>query len=233
MRSRRPRLRHRRLLLLATGAASLLLLSSCGTPEPQDTDPVVEPDDPDEDTTTEDGTDPDHEAADDADPGGDTGTDDGAADDAVERLAGEPTTERSEREGDGGTDLSVVEVRVGAHEGFDRVTFELAGEGEVGWWIEPDDEPRAQGSGAPIEVAGSTTLVVALQPLPYPDEGQGLQAPDRVAAPDDAVTLTEVVQGTLFEGQHRFIIGLDGPTAYLVDRLEDPQRVVVDLVPAD
>ncbi len=205
----------------------MLLLSACGTPEQDDADPVVEPDDtepddgttePDDGTTEpDDGTDPDDSAGDDGD--------------GVERLAGEPTTERSERAGEGGTDLRVVEVRVGAHQGFDRVTFELAGEGEVGWWIEPDDEPRAQGSGAPIEVEGSTTLVVALQPLPYPEEGEGLDAPDRVAAPEDAATLTEVVQGNLFEGQHRFIIGLDGPTAYVVDSLEDPQRVVVDLVP--
>ncbi|MFU8839283.1 MAG: hypothetical protein ACNA8R_01000 [Nitriliruptoraceae bacterium] len=121
-------------------------------------------------------------------------------------------------------------MRVGAHDGFDRVTFELAGDGEAGGWIEPQEDPVAQGSGRPLDVAGSTTLLMAVQPLPYPEDGE-LTTPDRVAAPAGATILTELVQDSLFEGQHRFAIGLERPAAYVVERLEDPERVVIDLVP--
>lgn len=237
----RPTPIHR--LVLPTVAATALLLSACGDGGTRDPDDAVEQQDPD--------AEPAPEPEEDDEPSTDTGdapSDDGAApedaddtddreegdaaDDPLERLAGTPTTERSEREGAWGDDLRIVDVRVGTHDRFDRVTFELAGDGEAGWWIEPQEEPVAQGSGAPLDVAGSTALVVAIQPLPYPEGGE-LTTPDRVAAPEGAVTLTEVVQDSLFEGLHRFALGLDVPAGYVVERLEDPERVVIDIVAED
>ena len=45
--------------------------------------------------------------------------------------------------------LMVVNVRVGSHEGFDRVVFDLVGSGEPGWFIDYTNKPSQQGSGTP------------------------------------------------------------------------------------
>ncbi len=221
-----------RTLLIAAAAA--LALAACGPTE----EPADELDDqPVDDPTDEPTDDPTDEPTDD-DPAGeqDAPTEDDPDRDerAVEPIADDPSTDHRTREGSFGERLEVTEVRVGTHEGFDRVTFELDGDGTVGWSIGFEDEPTAQGSGAPVEVAGDTSLWVALQPLTYPeDPDAGLAAPDRIAAPEGAVVLTEVVQDTLFEGYHTFAIGLDETVPFVVERLEEPQRVVIDLVPED
>jgi hypothetical protein len=220
---------------LVMTAAFALALAACG---PTD-DPIEEPDDqltedPTDDPADDDGTtgeaDQDEAAPTEDEPVDDTDRDDRA----VEPLDAAPSTDRTTQEGSFGDRLEVTEVRVGTHDGFDRVTFELDGDGTVGWSVGPEDEPTSQGSGEPIEVAGSTSLWVALEPLTYPtDPDAGLAAPDRVTAPDDALVLTEVVQDTLFEGIHTFAIGLEEAVPFAVERLEDPQRVVIDLVVED
>ena len=227
-----------RALLTATSAA--LVLAACGPSDgPADELDDQPIDDPTRDPATEDDT-ADDEVTDDPAGEDDAATEDDAEDEvdrderAVEPLADDPSTEDRTQEGSFGDRLEVTEVRVGTHDGFDRVTFELDGDGTVGWSVRLEDEPSSQGSGEPIEVAGDTSLWVALEPLTYPeDPDAGLAAPDRVAAPEGAVVLTEVVQDTLFEGYHTFAIGLEEAVPFAVERLEDPQRVVIDLVPED
>ena len=150
-------------------------------------------------------------------------------------VPGEATTGHSEDDGDPGGHLTVTDVRVGTHGDFDRVTFELAGEAEAGWFVELPDEARAQGSGHPVEVAGEHVLGVALRnvslPPDLPDELAAYEGPDRIAAPDGARLMTEVVEDTVFEGHHTYFVGADEPIAYRIERLDDPQRVVLDLVP--
>jgi len=68
-------------------------------------------------------------------------------------------TAPAERSGDG---LTVVDVRVGAHDGYDRLVLELAGEGTVGWRVEYDDDPRTPGEGAQVDLAGDATLSILL-----------------------------------------------------------------------
>ena len=225
---------------LRIATAAVLALAACGpTEDPADELDDQPIDDPTRDPATDD--DPADDPADD-DPADDdpAPTEDDEARDtdpderAVEPLGDAPATDRRTEEGSVGERLEVTEVRVGTHDGFDRVTFVLDGDGTVGWSIGPEDEPTSQGSGEPIEVAGATTLWVALEPLTYPeDPDAGLAAPDRVAGPEDAVVLTEVVQDTLFEGYHTFAVGLEEAVPFAVERLEDPQRVVIDLVPED
>lgn len=211
-------------------------MSACAPEEPDEPAPGDEQEAPDTDAAPDDAHDldaepEDGEQADDPDPTDEPdATSEEDAEDGIERLAGEPTTERSERDGTWGDDLRIVDVRIGTHDGFDRVTFELEGDGEAGWWIDPDDEPVAQGSGEAMDVTGTTALIVAIQPLPYPEDGE-LTTPDRVEAPDGTVVLTEVVQDSLFEGLHRFALGLEEPAGYVVEVLDEPQRVVLDLVP--
>ncbi|MFO7777407.1 MAG: hypothetical protein R6V28_03545 [Nitriliruptoraceae bacterium] len=170
----------------------------------------------------------------DGDGDGDDGDDDGGqADDGDSSLApldGDPTTEPREATGEPGT-FAVTEVRLGQHDGFDRVVFELAGDGSAGWLVEYVDQARAQGSGATVEVDGDAVLRVAIRNVPLPpDLPDTIEVwdQDRVRAPSGGV-VTEVVNDTIFEGQHTFFIGTTGEQPFLIERLEDPQRVVIDV----
>ena len=232
----------RRLMITAVAAAGLLVLAACGPDEPDEPDEPVndieepetdendeldldEPEngEPDNGTQTDDTTDPD-----------DATEDDGAEDDLasqVERLDGDPSTDEATDDGATGV-VAVTDVRVGIHDGFDRVVFEIEGDGLAGWSVRYVDEATSQGSGEPIEVAGDATLAVALSNVTLPPE---LPAEierwedERIEAPDGAV-INEVVQDTIFEGIQTFFMGLDAEAGFLIDRFEDTQRVVIDVV---
>lgn len=247
----RRRATHRSTRMLIAVAVGVVLLAACdddpgadptdGADEVEDvTDDPVEDDDPATDPD-EDADDTDEAADADPDPDEDQGASDGdggdgdGTDDDMDgiALATEATTSTSEDDGDVGGDLAVTDVRVGSHDGFDRVTFELTGDATAGWFVGPEDEPTSQGSGEPVEVEGDAYLGVALRNLTLPPElPDGIEPWDgeRLDAPTGADTLQEVVDDTIFEGIHLFFIGLDEPVSYRIDRLEDPQRVVIDLV---
>ena len=136
----------------------------------------------------------------------------------------------SEQEATGGG-LSVVDVRTGRHDGFDRVVIELAGEegDEPGWYARYVDEPTQEGSGAPLRVEGSSYLAVAVRGLGYPfDTGQ-----DEVVgsfAGEGTAVVREVLVGAVVEGQAQVVLGLEAQAPYAITRLSDPPRVVVDVL---
>jgi hypothetical protein len=138
----------------------------------------------------------------------------------------------SEAAGDG-PPVALTEVRLGAHSGFDRVVFELAGGGEAGWQIGYTDAPRSQGSGKPVEVPGQAVLAITLTNVALPgDAPSGVQpwsGPDRLR-PDGGTVLESLVADTLFEGRYTFFAGLDRKRPFAVGLLNSPQRVVVDLL---
>ena len=154
----------------------------------------------------------------------------GSFPDLVQPVEGVPSTDA--REGDGTTGMkAVTEVRAGAHDRFDRVTFEVTGEGEVGWEIDYVSEAREPGSGARIEVAGDAIIEVAITgvslPPDLPDDIE-TWADDRLELPGEN-TIVEVVNSTVFEGRHTVFIGTTEVRPYVVQRLTDPQRVVIDV----
>jgi hypothetical protein len=145
----------------------------------------------------------------------------------------EASTSDRVRAPDGPADLVVTDVRVGVHDGFDRVVVELAGEGTAGWFTELGDVAFEDGSGAIVDVDGAAVLTLLLNAVAFPPE---LPDPDlrwdgdRVPAPVGAVVLREVVDSVVFEGQHQLFIGLTERVPYRIAQLDDPQRVVVDLL---
>lgn len=202
-----------------------------GTDDGTSDDPTNGGDDGD-DAATEDGTDDGDDA--DAGDGTDDGTDGGElAGDDLEPLDGEPSTDLREADAEPGM-LAVTEVRIGQHDGFDRVVFELAGNGRAGWSVAYTDEALAQGSGAPVEVDGNAVLSVAISGVAFPpDLPDSIEVWDeeRLGARSGGV-IVEVVDDTVFEGQHTFFVGTTGERPFLVERLEDPQRIVIDLFAA-
>lgn len=131
----------------------------------------------------------------------------------------------------GPSDLELVDVRVGTHDGFDRVTLEFTGDGEVGWFAGLRPEALEDASGRPRDVAGDHVLEVFANMLAFPPD---LDDPTdwnqvTVDAPADAGVVTEVVGSIWFEGQQQVFIGLREPVPYRMVRLDDPQRIVIDL----
>ncbi len=204
-----------------------------GTEDPDgssDPDGADDPSDPGTDPGDGDGddvSDEDEDAATDEDP------------DSVPAIAEDGDTAPKSAEGEpAGVDendqlraQAVTDVRVATHDGFDRVVFELISDGGTpGWFIEYG-EPRAQGSGELVEIAGDAALTVTIRPVLLP--------PD---LPADVETWTgppidgpaggvvqEVVGGPIFEGDHQFFIGVDAERPFAVARLSDPARVVIDI----
>ncbi|WP_306515548.1 hypothetical protein [Corynebacterium sp.] len=145
-------------------------------------------------------------------------------------MMGTPSLEGRQDIPDDYGDLAPTDVRVGTHQGFDRVVFEFEGTGKPGWFTRYTDSPAQPGSGFPVEFAGDTALSVAIEGTPPPiDPAKQAQWIDLDAHFPGAGVVTEVKLAGAFEGQSVFIIGLDKQRPYSITRLENPTRVVVDI----
>jgi hypothetical protein len=147
----------------------------------------------------------------------------------VPPVGDDASSEDRAQEPAGPVALTLTDVRIGRHDGFDRVVLEVAGEGELGWLITSGSEAYHQGSGEPVEVAGEAVLTVALRGMVMPPGDDAFGA-DRVGPPADAGAVTEVLVGSIFEGQHELFIGTTQPVEFRVARLGAPQRLVIDLI---
>lgn len=125
--------------------------------------------------------------------------------------------------------LTVTEIRVGEHQGKDRIVFELGGDGTPGYTVDYVDAPAQQGSGNPVEVAGDSFLQVMIgnQTLP----GDGLtEVPVGTVSADEASGVAGVAFAGQFEAQAQAVIGLKGTgRAFTAFVLQNPTRVVVDV----
>ena len=118
-------------------------------------------------------------------------------------------------------------VRVGNHEGYDRVTFEFSGSGTPSYQVQYTDDPRSQGSGDPVDVEGDAILQVSITSVEVP----GDPAPS-MTTPDTDGTVFAQVEGIWggFEGYGETFLGINGgERPFHVQVLEDPMRLVVDV----
>ena len=126
--------------------------------------------------------------------------------------------------------VSVTDIRIGRHDGFDRVVFEADGTGTPGWDVRYVDAAQSQGSGDDIEVDGGAVLQVTISGVGIPaDTGvEEYPGPDRLSAGDTEV-VTEVVWDSTFEGTSVAFAGVTEETPFRVYLLEDPARVVLEV----
>ena len=123
----------------------------------------------------------------------------------------------------------ITDVRIGTHDGYDRVVFEFDS-GLPNAVIEGALPPfHADGSGFEIEVAGSAFLRVRM-------EGASRVSPDGVVTYDgptdfepDFDRLVQLVEGGDFEAVSTWYLGLDGAGCFRVLTLSDPSRLVIDI----
>lgn len=126
------------------------------------------------------------------------------------------------------TQLAVAGVRVGNHEGFDRVVVDLAGDGDPGWFV--DYTPSPASIGKPLAVSGNAYLNINIDGTVNPVElGLATTTPPIQHASDTGNVIDVVCAGT-YEGRTQVVVGLRSAAPYSVQVLEDPKRLVVDIV---
>ncbi|RBY81751.1 hypothetical protein DQ238_07005 [Geodermatophilus sp. TF02-6] len=127
--------------------------------------------------------------------------------------------------------VTVTEIRTGRQDGFDRVVLEVEGVGTPGWDVRYVDRASSQGSGELVEVAGEAVLQVTLTGVGYPyDTGvEEWTGPDPLPGNGTRV-VTEVAWDATFEGTSVAFIGTTAQVPFRVSALDDPTRVVVDVL---
>jgi hypothetical protein len=126
--------------------------------------------------------------------------------------------------------VTVSDLRIGAHDGFDRVVLEVGGEGRPGWDVRYADEAASQGSGEPVDVAGDAVLQVTLTGAGYPaDTGVEEFSSDGPVRIADTEVVTEAVFDATFEGTTVAFVGTTARAPFRVYLLEAPTRVVLEV----
>lgn len=136
-----------------------------------------------------------------------------------------------------GVFMNLTDVRVGAHDGYDRIVFEFtepkpnpAGNGGI-----PQYEIRAakppfteDPSDLPLEVYGDSFVQLVVQGATGHDlDGNPTYAGSRVLTPGFG-TLAQAAQSGDFEATLSWIMGLSRPTCWRVQELHNPERLVID-----
>jgi len=131
-----------------------------------------------------------------------------------------------------GNGLGLTGVRVAHHPGFDRVVFDLGGNGSPGWRVEYTTRPRYDGSGEPVRLKGTVFLQVFLRGMALPDDiGIAPYGDSTTRLPGTSTRgIAEIVPGGVFEGDQQAFIGLTGAKRpFRAFALANPTRVVVDV----
>jgi hypothetical protein len=123
---------------------------------------------------------------------------------------------------------TLVGVRTGRHEFYDRTVFDFTG-GTPGYRVEYAPLV-AEGTGTPVPLAGAATLRVVFDgAFPY-DVATGASTIDLGRVYDPRLpTLRQIRSGGAFEGRISFGLGLADRVGFRVLRLTGPPRIAVDV----
>jgi hypothetical protein len=124
----------------------------------------------------------------------------------------------------------LVDVRVGSHGTYDRVTFEFTGQGTVPEFaIRAVTKPREDGSGKLLVLQGSSYAEIVFQHA----SGYDLSYQPTYQGPKDFVPhfrdLAELRQAGDFERVLSWAFGLNHSACWHVMELENPVRLAVDV----
>lgn len=140
-----------------------------------------------------------------------------------------PTTEDSRADAAANSALVLTEIRIGEHQGNDRVVFEFSGQGSPGYLVSYVSSPAQQGSGNQIDVPGSAFLQVMMTGQTIPMEGTAQEIERGTVSSPDVPGVAGVHFAGQFEGTGQAVIGLDSKRPYTVFTLDEPPRLVVDV----
>lgn len=124
--------------------------------------------------------------------------------------------------------LVVTNVRLGAHDGYDRLVVDFTGQGEPGWNTQFTTQPTQLASGYPISFQGAEALDVLISSTTYPTviNAPGFN-PQTVSSADTKV-ISEVSFVGTFEDQSQVVVGLKKKVPYSINVLHEPTRLVID-----
>jgi hypothetical protein len=124
---------------------------------------------------------------------------------------------------------NITDVRVGTHDGYDRVVFQFRG-GIPEFDIASATPPfTADPSGQPLTVSGSAFLSITLHGgTKQTDAGASSYSGPRNFAVDFP-TLVNMVEGGDFEAVSTWYLGLSHASCLRVSTLTAPDRLVIDL----
>jgi hypothetical protein len=159
---------------------------------------------------------------------------DGAAAEGPDPI-GEPSTAMQEGPAEpAGSEVLLTDVRLSSHDGFDRFVLEFDGDDEPTWQVDWEDPPiRTDPAGEQVDVAGEAFLRVSASPatavdLTGPEPEQTYDGPDRVGV--TGAVVTEALLVTDHHGGLGWVLGLDREAPFATAFLDDPLRLVVDVV---
>jgi hypothetical protein len=124
----------------------------------------------------------------------------------------------------GWDEMYLTDIRVGLHDGFDRVVFDLAGDALPCYWVYFEDEPLQDGSGFPVDLEGFNAIRVKIPRLgpEFPTVSHGFTA--NLSGPAVAFARFD----TFFEGTATSFIAVTGSVAdFEVSRL--PGQLIIDV----
>jgi hypothetical protein len=152
-------------------------------------------------------------------------------------TSGAPASCPSQSGGEKGVYTNLVDVRVGAHNGYDRIVFEFAPPspnpgGKSGiprYEIRTAKPPFSEDpSDMPIQVEGDAFARIVFQGASgYDFNGNATYLGSRRLTPGFG-TLAQVVEGGDFEATLTWILGLSRPTCWQIQELHGPDRLVID-----
>ena len=120
-------------------------------------------------------------------------------------------------------------LRVGRHDGFERITFEFEGSRMPGYRIEYVDRPvRACGSGDVVPLPGDAWLSVRFYPAAAHTEEGSPTIGQRVIVVDQPI-IRELRLTCDFEAEVTWVTGQTKPAQYTTQVLRDPLRLVLDV----
>lgn len=139
------------------------------------------------------------------------------------------------------TGAPVTGVRVGRHDCFDRMVVDVAGRPAAGYHVRYITPPyRAEGSGAPLLVAGGAVLQISAHAPAYDGNGNStvpwggtaiVIRPDQFEA-GGFRTFRDLVWGGTYEGYSSFGLGVRARLPFRVMQLDGPgtgTRLVIDV----
>lgn len=128
----------------------------------------------------------------------------------------------------------ISDLRVEAHEGFDRVILDLtATEGAAGLpgWFARFGDAAMDLDDTVIEVDGQYVLSLnVLLRAPLPEKGDG-SIPEHTTVDFDGAAVVSVVNGYWHAGERMIFIGIDGATQpeVTITRVADSPRIEIDV----
>ena len=125
---------------------------------------------------------------------------------------------------------NITEIRIGHHDGFDRVVFEFHGTGTPGWTAEYVPQAVADASGKTIPLGGNAVLQVSIIGVGYPTETGVQEAASGTLAVAGTDVVTQVYFNGTFEGISQALVGTTAKQPFRAYLLTAPARVVVEIV---